>query len=279
MSDVSLTLASAAGAKASNLALALASLPRDRRRDALTFYDFCRAVDDIADDPSLSVEEKENRLHAWEEALSQNPAVLPPVLADMMARRGLDAELFVEIVRGMEMDIEPRVYDSYTDLQAYCWRVACAVGLVSSQIFGCRRAESRVYAEELGYALQLTNILRDVAEDARLGRIYLPQEDLDRFGVSGESLHQGKPDGDFLGLMKFEAARARQHYTLATQALHAEDRHALVAADIMHRTYEKLFTRMEADGFRVFERRYRLSKWEKLWILATGCVRNGLARP
>lgn len=278
MSDASLTLASSAGAKASNLALALASLPRDRRRDALTFYDFCRAVDDIADDPSRSVEGKEKTLHAWEDALLQNPTALPPVLADMMTRRRLDAELFVEIVRGMEMDIEPRVYDSYADLQAYCWRVACAVGLISSQIFGCRRTESRAYAEELGYALQLTNILRDVAEDARLGRIYLPQEDLARFGVSGESLHKGKPDGDFLGLMKFEAARARQHYALAAQALHAEDRHALVAADIMRRTYEKLLTRMEADEFRVFEKRYRLSKWEKLWILATGCLRNGLTR-
>ena len=277
MTEVALSLASSEGAKASNLALALASLPKDRRRDALRFYDFCRAVDDIADDPIRSAGEKRAVLHAWEQALLDNVG-LPSELADLISRRELDCQLFVEIVRGMEMDIDPQSYFSYTDLQAYCWRAACAVGLVSAQIFGCRRPESRIYAEELGYALQLTNILRDVAEDARLGRLYLPLEDLRQFGVSEESLRGGKPDGDFLGLMRFEATRARQHYTAAARALPAEDRCALVAADIMRRTYEKLLSRMEEDGFRVFEKRYRLGKWEKLGILAAGCVRNAFAK-
>jgi phytoene synthase len=151
------------------------------------------------------------------------------------------------------------------------------VGQVSIQIFGCTRPESVTYADELGYALQLTNIIRDVAEDARVGRIYLPADDLARFGVSEASLLAGKPDGDFAGLMAHEASRARAHYQAAATALQAEDKSALVASDIMRRTYEKILTRMEADGFRVYERRYRLSKGEKLWILVSGYVRNALA--
>jgi len=274
VSDVNLSLASSEGAKASNLALALAALPTDRRRDALTFYDFCRAVDDVADDLGRTAEDKEATLCAWEQALREPARGLPPRLADMIVRRDLDTSLFVEIVRGMAMDIRPQTYQSYADLQTYCWRAASVVGLVSAKIFGCRRTESQTYAEELGYALQLTNILRDVGEDARLGRVYLPLDDLARFGVSESSLRQGKPDGDFLGLMRFEATRARQHYAAAAQALHADDRRALVAADIMRRTYEKLLARMEDDGFQVFVKRYRLSKGEKLWLLVTCSIRN-----
>ncbi len=277
MSDPTLTLASSDGAKASNLALALVSLPKDRRRDALIFYAFCREVDDIADEPGRPPDEKRRTLDAWRAALDANSG-LPPELADMIRRRDLSPDLFVAIIRGMEMDIEPQRYGSYADLQTYCWPVACAVGQVSVQIFGCTRAESFTYADELGYALQLTNILRDVAEDARLGRIYLPTDDLARFGVSEKSLLDGKPDGDFAGLMTFETKRARAHYAAAAAALHPADRSALVAADIMRRTYEKLLNRMEADSFRVFEKRYRLSKWEKLWILLTGCLTSALAK-
>lgn len=274
MSAVSLSLASSEGAKASNLALALAALPADRRRDALTFYDFCRAVDDVVDDLGRTREDKEVTLRAWELALREPARSLPSRLSDMIVHRDLDVSLLVEIVRGMEMDIVPRTYASYADLQTYCWRAACAVGLVSAKIFGCRCTESQTYAEELGYALQLTNILRDVGEDARLGRVYLPLDDLAQFGVSEDSLRQGTPDGDFLGLMRFEATRARAHYAAAARSLHPDDRRALVAADIMRRTYEKLLARMEADGFQVFAKRYRLSKWEKLWLLVTGSIRN-----
>jgi 15-cis-phytoene synthase len=277
MSAEPLTLATADGAKASNLALALTSLPRDRRDDALVFYAFCRAVDDIADDPGHTPVEKSSTLRAWTEAL-QTQKGLPAELAAIMQRRALPPDLLVAIVRGMEMDIEPRRYFSYADLQTYCWPVACAVGQVSVRIFGCHRPESSLYADELGYALQLTNILRDVAEDARMGRIYLPIEDLQRFGVSEASLLAGRPDGDFRGLMAVETVRARAHFAAAAKALHPEDREALVAADIMRRTYEKLLNRLEADGYRVFERRYRLSKWEKLWILLSGIVQNRFAK-
>lgn len=273
MSKDSLSLASADGAKASNLALALTSLPKARRDDALVFYAFCREVDDIADEPGRSPEEKRRTLGAWKEALRTQRG-LPSELADIIRRRDLNPDLFIDIVRGMEMDIEPRRYASYADLQTYCWPVAGAVGQVSTRIFGCTQAESLTYADELGYALQLTNILRDVAEDARLGRIYLPAEDLARFGVSEERLFAGQPAGDFSGMMAYEAARARAHYKAAALSIHPADKSALIAADIMRRTYEKLLHRMEGDGFRVFEKRYRLSKGEKLWILLSGCARG-----
>lgn len=265
MSGEPLTLPAGAGARQSNLALALWSLPKGRRDDALVFYDFCRAVDDIADDPEKSDEVKRARLTDWENALRESRGV-PSPLAEVIDRRHIDRQLLVEIVAGMKMDIVPEYFATYADLRFYCWRVACAVGLASAQVFGCEDPGSKTYAEHLGYALQLTNILRDVAEDAALGRIYLPQEDLARFSVSPGSLLAARPDGDFRGLMEFEARRARDLFAEARKTLPASDVRRLLPAEIMRAVYEKILDRMERDGFRVFERRYRLGKIEKLWI-------------
>jgi 15-cis-phytoene synthase len=261
-----LQLAPRAGARKSNLAFALGCLPPNRRRDALVFYDFCRAVDDIADDPGRSPEEKRTLLELWRTSLIQGEN-LPEALREVLERHGIDRRLLVEIVLGMETDIDPPRFQTREDLRVYCWRVACAVGLVSIQIFGCRNPQSKVYAEFLGYALQLTNILRDVAEDAAAGRIYLPLEDLRRFEVSEASLLARKPEGNFNALMRFEAARARSLFADASRTLPADDAHALKPAELMRTIYEKILSRMETDGFRVFEKRYRLSKAEKLLAL------------
>lgn len=266
MNPPALQLAPPAGARKSNLAFALGCLPPNRRRDALVFYDFCRAVDDIADDPGRSPEEKRTLLELWRTSLTLGEN-LPEALRDVVERYGIDRRLLVEIVLGMETDIEPPRFQTREDLRAYCWRVACAVGLVSIEIFGCRNPQSKIYAEFLGYALQLTNILRDVAEDAAAGRIYLPLEDLRRFEVSEASLLARKPGGNFNGLMRFEAARARSLFADASRALPADDAHTLKPAELMRTIYEKILSRMEADGFRVFEKRYRLSKAEKLLAL------------
>jgi 15-cis-phytoene synthase len=261
-----LQLAPRAGARKSNLAFALGSLPPNRRRDALVFYDFCRAVDDIADDPGRSPEEKRTLLELWRTSLIKGEN-LPEALRDVLERHDIDRRLLVEIVLGMETDIDRPRFETREDLRAYCWRVACAVGLVSIEIFGCRNPQSKIYAEFLGYALQLTNILRDVAEDAAAGRIYLPLEDLRRFEVSEASLLARKPVGNFNALMRFEAARARSLFADASRALPADDAHALKPAELMRTIYEKILSRMETDGFRVFEKRYRLSKAEKLIAL------------
>jgi phytoene synthase len=261
-----LQLASRAGARKSNLAFALGCLPPDRRRDALVFYDFCRAVDDIADDPGRSPEEKRGLLERWRTALSSGEN-LPDALLRVLERHGIDRRLLVEIVLGVEADIESVRFATREDLRAYCWRVASAVGLVSVEIFGCKNPQSKIYAEFLGYALQMTNILRDVAEDAAVGRIYLPIEDLHRFKVSEASLLAGRPDGNFNALMRFEAAHARSLFAEASNALPEDDAHALKPAELMRTVYTKILSRMEADGFRVFEKRYRLSKAEKFLVL------------
>lgn len=268
MSAPRLQLASRQGAKKSNLAFALVGLPSDRRRDALVFYDFCRTVDDIADDPNRPADEKRILLERWRTA---PPSELPPPFADLVQRRSLDPALWHEIIRGVEMDIEPRPYETITELRRYCWRVACAVGLVSMRIFGCRdHPAATAYAEHLGYALQLTNILRDVGEDATLGRIYLPREDLQRFAVQEDRLLAGEPTGDFAGLMRFEADRAHTDFRDARRAwtsLPRADQRALAPARIMEASYERILSRMTAGGFRVFERRYQLARWEKLLLL------------
>jgi len=263
VSEPQLQLASPAGAQKSNLAYALGCLPPARRHDALVFYDFCRAVDDIADDPGRPPEKKRELLELWKTCLTRGEN-LPEALWAVLLRHNLDRRLLVEIVRGVETDIEPTRFQTYEDLRTYCWRVASAVGLVSIQIFGCKNPASKTYAELLGYALQLTNILRDVAEDAALGRIYLPVEDLQKFEVSESSLLAGKPSGNFSALMRFETARARSLFAAARRALPAEDAYSLKPAELMRTIYERILSRMEADNFRVFERRYRLSRVEKL---------------
>jgi 15-cis-phytoene synthase len=261
-----LELASRTSARKSNLAFALGCLPQDRKRDALIFYDFCRAVDDIADEPGRSPAEKTELLKCWKAALSLGDGV-PSALSNVLTRYKIDRRLLVEIVRGVEMDIEPSRYHTYEELRAYCWHVASAVGLVSIEIFGCKNPKSKIYAERLGYALQMTNILRDVAEDAAAGRIYLPVEDLRKFEVREADLLQGKPGAKFGDLMRFEAERARALFAEADQALPLDDLSALRPAEIMRATYERILSHMQADGFRVFQKRYRLSKAEKLWVL------------
>ena len=266
MNNAPLELVRAEGARQSNLAFALGGLPPERRADAMVFYDFCRAIDDIADGDSLAPTGKARLLDRWKTALSHRQQ-LPPSLHTLIEKYQLDTTLFIEIIRGVEMDIDPRPYETYEDLRAYCWRVACAVGLVSIEIFGCRSPLSKTYAEHLGQALQLTNILRDVAEDAAMGRIYLPQEDLRRFGVTSSNLLRSHPESGFADLMRFEAQRAEDLFRKTREVWPKEDATALLSAEIMRVFYQKLLARMKSDGFRVFQKRYRLGKLEKLFTL------------
>jgi phytoene synthase len=262
-------------ASKSNLALAFVALPRDRREDITVFYAWCRVIDDIADDPGQSVAERQAALNCWKQAL-RGPMPEDPRLASavraIIERRHLRLEHFLEIIAGVEMDLAGASYATWEELRVYCYRVASAVGLVSIEIFGCREPAARDYAINLGLALQLTNILRDVGEDWRNGgRIYLPREDLDRFGYTTEDLAASRRSAAFLALMRFEADRARAFY--AEAVLPPADRRALVAAEIMRTVYGRILTRMERGGFQVFTQRYRLSKLEKLGIVVAQIVR------
>lgn len=253
-------LAPAETAKKSHLAFALLWLPRERRRDAMVFFRFCRMVDDIADEPGRTPGEKSRLLGEWLTAIATEK--MPPELEEVVKRHSIDRHLLSEIVRGCAMDIPVTRYETFAELEKYCWRVACAVGLVSIRIFGCKDPASTTYAENLGHALQLTNILRDVAEDAALGRLYLPLADLRRFGVSEEDLRNGKSSSSFQALMRFEAGRARSRFHAAIPPV--ADRRALLAPEIMRALYLKILSKLEKRGFPVFERRLRLGRLEKL---------------
>ena len=264
-------------ASKSNLALAFVALPPDRREDITVFYAWCRVIDDIADDPGRSVAERQAALELWKQALRAPAGGEAPLAGSVRAIIGkhrLALDHFLEIIAGVEMDLRGASYATWEELRLYCYRVASAVGLVSIEIFGCREAASRDYAISLGLALQLTNILRDVGEDWRNGgRVYLPREDLSRFGYTTDDLAAGHRNEAFLALMHFEAARARAFYAEAIAARPPGDRRALVAAEIMREIYVRILERMERGGFRVFDRRYRLNRLEKLAVVVTGIVR------
>ncbi|MGH8046849.1 MAG: phytoene/squalene synthase family protein [Chthoniobacterales bacterium] len=254
-----------AGRKASNLAFALRVLPAQRRHDALVFYKFCRTLDDIADSPNISATERSDALDAWERALDA-PGTAPADLEQIIARHQIDRSLLREILAGVRTDLTVHRYTTFEDVRKYCWRVASAVGLASIRIFGCVRPESEAYAENLGLALQWTNILRDIGEDAANGRIYLPTEDLARFNVSETDLLAAKTPTGFLPLMEFEAARAREFFAASAASLHPDDRRALLPAELMRTIYSKLLDRMQRDGFRVFAKRYHLARIEKAFL-------------
>ncbi|MGA3170037.1 MAG: presqualene diphosphate synthase HpnD [Chthoniobacteraceae bacterium] len=265
------TAAAITKASKSNLALAFVALPPERRRDITTFYAFCRLVDDIADDPGLPVAEKRRRIGLWRESLADAFAGEPPIapaIREIIRKYMIQPLLFGEILDGVEMDLEARRYATFDELRGYCYRVASAVGLVSIEIFGHRDEACKQYAVELGMALQLTNIIRDVREDwENGGRIYLPVEDLARFDYAEKDLAARLHDERFLRLMNFEADRAESFYEKAAAVLPRADRRSMTPARIMAEVYGSILAKMRSEGFRVFEKRYRLSTLRKAAIV------------
>ncbi|MBS0661424.1 MAG: presqualene diphosphate synthase HpnD [Verrucomicrobia bacterium] len=257
----------------SNLALAFLVLPKAKRRDMDVFYTFCRVVDDIADSPALPLATKQQYLDAWKRNLTKpesepQPHRLGMQMRALMRRYQLPVEHLLEIIAGVEMDLAPVRYADWDELRRYCYRVASVVGLVSIEIFGYRHADCRIYAEELGLALQTTNILRDVARDySNGGRIYLPQDEMERFGVTEEHLRTGREDEAVRALARFQAERSENFYRRALAALPAEDRRSMVAAEIMRTVYHRILERIEDDGYRILSQDYRLGKLTKLWLV------------
>ena len=260
----------------SNLALAFVSLGRERRHDITIFYAFCRLIDDIADSTELTVQEKARDLTAWRRWLresSPDESAIARDVRELIAKYSLTPAMLEEIIDGVEMDLEDVRYDTFEALRLYCYRVASAVGLVSIEIFGYKNPACRQYAIKLGLALQMTNIIRDVGKDLSNGRIYLPQEDLARFGYSGDDLHRREYNESFVHLMEFEAARAEKFFEDAAGLLPREDRRSMLAAEIMGSVYRGLLKRMKADRFRVFEKEYRLTRLEKSGRVAAQLLR------
>lgn len=259
---------------ASNLALAFVLLPRDKRASMSALYAFCRQVDDVADDVALPVEQRRSELSAWREDIRlacSNGQPRFPVnreLQPIIAQYRLPFALFDELVCGVEMDLDIQRYEDYEQLDLYCYRVASVVGLLSIEIFGYRDPACRAYALALGKALQLTNILRDVRTDAERGRIYLPLEELRRFGVPPEDIFGCQYSDRYCALARSVATRARDFYQAAGRALPEADRPTMIAAELMGTVYWHLWRQLETRGFNVFASPHiRLGKPHKLWLI------------
>jgi 15-cis-phytoene synthase len=262
----------------SNLAFALNILPRERRDDMVVFYAFCRTMDDLADEPGRPAAERQAALDHWKSGLLDGfaaPDEFQREVLELRDRQQLPDDLLCAIIDGCAMDLHPQRFGTWQDLQQYNWKVACAVGLVSIRLFGCQDPASERYATALGHALQLTNILRDIGEDlANNGRIYLPLADLARFQYTERDLIGRVHDGRFLALMAFQAERAEALFREAADHLTPRDRPHLLPALVMADIYHTLLNKMKADGFKVFQKRYSLSKARKLAILSRHLIRR-----
>ena len=254
-------------------------LPADKRRAIVAVWDFCRAVDDAADEPGTATPEEQ--LARWRSEVAacfEGSAPRTPqgrALAPYVARFNLPRASFEAIIDGVEMDLGRRRYETFDDLFEYCIRVASAVGLISLEIFGYRDPRARQYAIDLGVALQLTNILRDVPEDLRRGRVYIPQEDLRRHGVTEADL-QAETDHaagavrstQVKALLRQQAARAREYYARAAGELPRSDARGLVAAEIMGAIYRTILDRIEDRDYDVFSSVVRIPRPRRALIAA-----------
>jgi len=254
---------------ATNFYYSFVFLPREKRRAIEAVYAFARRGDDIVDS-GLEPERAAEEMARYREALDDcyaGRAVTPDLraLAQSVARFKIPREPFEDLIRGLEMDLSVTRYDTFQDLAIYCYRVASTIGLIAIEIFGYRNPRTRDYAVNLGMALQLVNILRDLESDARRGRLYLPLEDLERFGVRPGELLAGSHNDPVIELMQFECDRARHYFDLARQMLPPEDRRAMVAAEIMAAIYWRLLRLIQKRRYNIFGKRVRLSRPLKFW--------------
>jgi phytoene synthase len=257
----------------SNFYYAFLFLPRRKREAMYALYAFCRTVDDAVDQGGGSPGDQRRVLAEWRAELRRAYQGRPtqPIavrLAEVIRDFPIPREHLEAILDGVEMDIDKRRYASFEELYEYCYRVAAAVGLASIEIFGYSDLRARDYAVNLGIALQLTNIMRDLKTDAERGRIYLPLDELRRFGYAEDDLLRGRYTQSFLELMRFQADRTHAYYRAARAALPRVDRRRLAAAEIMGVIYRALLRAIEARRFRVFDRRIRLSTPRRLSLAA-----------
>jgi phytoene synthase len=258
--------------QAGNFYHAFRLLPTAQRRAMCALYAFMRVADDLTDGPE-TVAEKSVALADWRRQLDAalvgdyhhplHPAFHHTVKQYAIPRRYVD-----DVLDGVGMDLDTDRYDTFAELYRYCYRVASAVGLACIHIWGFREERAKSYAESAGIALQLTNILRDLSEDSARGRIYLPREDLERFGYSVADLEQGRRDERFGALMRFQVERARGYYDSAAQLADLLPPTGKAVFLVMLRTYRGLLEEIVRRDYDVFSRRVRLSRLHKLWLAA-----------
>ena len=259
---------------ASNLALAFVLLPKAKRDGMSALYAFCREVDDIADDEQLPANQRRERLGDWRADIQracfgkQPQFPVNQELQPFIVQHQLPFALFDELIRGVEMDLDVNRYRNYSELELYCYRVASVVGLLSIEIFGYTNPACRAYANNLGKALQLTNILRDVRTDAERGRIYLPLDELQRHGVTEREILACEYSDRFRSLAASVAEHARRFYHAARETLPPEDRRSMAAAELMGSVYWRLLQKLECQSYNVFgPQPTRLSRMQKFGLI------------
>lgn len=246
-------------------------LPNEKRDAMNTVYAFCRQTDDIIDKENDSDELKYEKLRKWrvefEKAFTgHSEYTLLNRLGRTISQFNIPIEPFFELIKGMEMDLQNKKYLTFDDLTLYCYRVASTVGLMCIEIFGYKHKSAKDFAIDLGIALQLTNILRDIKHDYQKGRIYLPLEDLRKFNYSEKEIHLQNYNGNFINLMQYEVNRAKFYFDKATEELNLEDKGSMFAARAMQHIYFKLLQKIISKEYDIYKNNIRVSTFEKLGI-------------
>ncbi|WP_341743282.1 presqualene diphosphate synthase HpnD [Azonexus hydrophilus] len=253
-------------------------LPPERRQAIMALYAFCREVDDVVDECSdLSL--ASTKLVWWRmevQRVAEKQATHPVGLALQAVAPGINlpSEQLLEIIDGMEMDLQQSRYLDFKGLSLYCYRVASVVGLLAAEIFGYQDRQTQKYAHDLGMAFQLTNIIRDVGEDARRGRIYLPMDELKQFNVPAADILNGKYSDNFMALMQFQYERAQRYYEQAFALLPAVDRKNQRPGLIMAAIYRTLLEEIRGENFQVLHQRISLPATRKLWLAAKTWIKG-----
>ena len=283
MSEAYLTCNRIARMSRTNFYYSFLLLPARKREALMAVYAFCRITDDIADDED-PFQSRLSRIKAWREELDRTYQGRPTqpiteLLGSVIRRYHIPKSYFENLIAGVEMDMVQSRYPTFESLYPYCFRVASTVGLICIEIFGYRSLETRRYAEELGVALQLTNILRDLRSDAERDRIYLPREDLDRFGCTEDDILTGKRTAAFGSLMEFQCERARSYFRKAWRSLPPSDRRSMVAAEAMGRIYYEILREIERRDYDVYARPVSIPRARKLGLALDVWVRKVLGLP
>lgn len=255
----------------SNFLSSFSLLPKEKNDAINTVYAFCRKTDDIVDENSDSVEVKYKKIREWKnefELASQGKSKYSLLnhLDKIIRKYNIPVEPFFELIKGMEMDLQNQRYKTFDELYQYCYCVAATVGLMCIEIFGYKNKSTKEFAVNLGVALQLTNILRDIKIDADNGRIYLPKEDMEKFGYTEEDLLANKYNESFIALMEYECKRAHEFYEKANKSLSKDDKGLMFAARIMEHIYFRILEKIEKMNYNVFKKKAKVSKLTKIYI-------------
>jgi 15-cis-phytoene synthase len=254
-----------------NFLYSFSLLPKEKNKAINTIYTFCRKTDDIVDDENFSIEERSEKLNKWREefirSLNQesNDELLNRV-STVIKKFNIPVEPFLALIEGMEWDLKKKKYQTFDELYDYCFRAASTVGLICIEIFGYRKKETKDFAINLGIAMQLTNILRDIKSDSERDRIYIPIDELRRFNYSEDDLFKNVINENFIELMHYQVERAKFFYEKADSFLSKEDKGLMFSARIMQHIYYRILEKIEKNGYNIYKQRMRISNFKKIFI-------------